>query len=159
MTTSKQYSKYLIVDGHRVTLQIHDTPGYCDFDRWRPLAYPNTDVFVLCFSFSLPSSVANLKQVWVSEVKQFGPNVPMILVGAKSDIKKEENENYILLESKNVDDIATYETGLKLSKEIEAEKYVECSALTGEGVQEVFEESIRVVLARRPREKNGCAVS
>ena len=37
-------------------LSIWDTAGQEDYDRLRPLSYPQTDVFLICFSVVSPSS-------------------------------------------------------------------------------------------------------
>lgn len=37
-------------------------PGQEDYDRLRPLSYPQTDVFLVCFSVVSPSSFENVKE-------------------------------------------------------------------------------------------------
>merc|ERR1711916_413852 len=43
-------------DGRPVTLGLWDTAGQEDYDRLRPLSYPQTDVFLICFAVGSPSS-------------------------------------------------------------------------------------------------------
>ena len=40
---------------------LFDTAGQEEYDRLRPLAYPETDVFLVCFSVTLPDSLDNVK--------------------------------------------------------------------------------------------------
>lgn len=51
------------------TLGLFDTAGQEDYDRLRPLSYPQTDVFLICFSVNSPASFENVKvcssAVWV----------------------------------------------------------------------------------------------
>ena len=71
------------VDGKQVELALWDTAGQEDYDRLRPLSYPNTDVILMCFSIDSPDSLENIPEKWTPEVKHFCPNVPIILVGNK----------------------------------------------------------------------------
>ena len=50
------FSANLIVDERQVNLGLWDTAAQEDYDRLRPLAYPQTDVFLVCFSVVDPSS-------------------------------------------------------------------------------------------------------
>ena len=65
-----------------------DTAGQEDYDRLRPLSYPDTDVILMCFSIDSPDSLENIPEKWTPEVKHFCPNVPIILVGNKKVRKK-----------------------------------------------------------------------
>jgi len=37
------------------------TTGQEDYDRLRPLSYPQTDVFLVCFALDNPSSLENVR--------------------------------------------------------------------------------------------------
>lgn len=45
-----------------------DTAGQEDYDRLRPLSYPDTDVILMCFSIDSPDSLENIPEKWTPEV-------------------------------------------------------------------------------------------
>lgn len=71
----------MVVDGVQVSLGLWDTAGQEDYDRLRPLSYPQTDVFLICFSVASPSSFENVTSKWYPEIKHHCPDAPIILVG------------------------------------------------------------------------------
>lgn len=54
-----------------------------DYDRLRPLSYPMTDVFLICFSVVNPASFQNVREEWVPELQEYAPNVPYLLIGTQ----------------------------------------------------------------------------
>ena len=46
------YVSDVIFYGHSVRFDLKDTSGQDDYDRIRPLSYPQTDVFLICFSLA-----------------------------------------------------------------------------------------------------------
>lgn len=77
------------VDGQPLNVQLCDTAGQDDFDPLRSLCYPETDVFLVCFSVVCPSSYHSVASRWINEVRKYCPNAPIILV-------RFEFYNYIL---------------------------------------------------------------
>merc|ERR1712183_262465 len=84
----------------------------------------------------------------MGEVSHHCPNTPTILVGTKLDLR-EDKEHLKKLSEKNMQPL-TYPQGLQMAKEINAVKYLECSALTQRGLKTVFDEAIRAVLCPVP---------
>ncbi|XP_052327858.1 ras-related C3 botulinum toxin substrate 3-like isoform X1 [Oncorhynchus keta] len=164
-TVFDNYSANVMVDGKPVNLGLWDTAGQEDYDRLRPLSYPQTvthtqllthylsDVFLICFSLVSPASFENVRAKWYPEVRHHCPNTPIILVGTKLDLR-DDKDTTERLRDKKLSPI-TYPQGLAMAREIGAVKYLECSALTQRGLKTVFDEAIRAVLCPPPVKKRG----
>ncbi|KAL1244787.1 Ras-related C3 botulinum toxin substrate [Trichinella spiralis] len=137
-TVFDNYSANVMVDGKPINLGLWDTAGQEDYDRLRPLSYPQTDVFLICFSLVNPASFENVRAKWFPEVSHHCPNTPIILVGTKLDLR-EEQDTIEKLRERRLQPIV-HQQGLAMAKEIGSVKYVECSALTQKGVKNVFDE-------------------
>jgi Ras-related C3 botulinum toxin substrate 1 len=82
-TMFDNYSANIMVDGVSVSLGLWDTTGQEAYDRLRPLNYPDTNVFLLCFALDDRTSFDNVKNKWYPELQQYAPSVPIVLVGTK----------------------------------------------------------------------------
>ena len=112
--------------------------GQEDYDRLRPLSYPQTDVFLVCFSVTSPASFENVKEKWFPEVHHHCPGVPCLIVGTQIDLRDDSQVIEKLARQKQRP--VTSELGERLARELGAVKYVECSALTQKGLKNVFDE-------------------
>ena len=56
------YAVTVMIGGEPYTLGLFDTAGQEDYDRLRPLSYPQTDVFLVCFSVVNPASFENIRE-------------------------------------------------------------------------------------------------
>ncbi|XP_038639425.1 ras-related C3 botulinum toxin substrate 1-like [Scyliorhinus canicula] len=143
-TVFDNYSTNVTVDGQAVNLGLWDTAGQEDYDKLRPLSYPQTDVFVICFSLVSPASFQNVRAKWHPEVKRHCPNSPIILVGTKLDLR-DDKETIEKLKKKNQAPISREEAEL-MAKEIGSVKYIESSAFKQKGLKAIFDEAIRAVI-------------
>ena len=78
------YAVTVMIGGEPYTLGLFDTAGQEDYDRLRPLSYPNTDILMVCFSIDSPDSLTNVEDLWKPELDLFCQKVPIILVGKLS---------------------------------------------------------------------------
>ncbi|PRP76942.1 hypothetical protein PROFUN_06220 [Planoprotostelium fungivorum] len=126
-----------ILNRHRLTCKS----GQEDYETIRTTTcFPNTHVFVLCFSVVHPDSFQN----WLEELRRTCPNTPYILVGTKTDMR-DDPEVIRKLNEKGKEPI-TSKVGKKRAKEIKAEAYIECSAKDLSSVNNVFVQAIHVVM-------------
>ena len=87
------------MDGKRVELALWDTAGQEDYDRLRPLSYPDSHVILICFAVDSPDSLDNVQEKWISEVNHFCPGLPIILVGCKKDLRYDQKTQQDLAKS------------------------------------------------------------
>lgn len=135
---------------------LWDTAGQEDYELLRPLSYPNTDVLLLCFAVDNRDSYENIFQKWVPEVRHFCPKAPLLLVGTKADLRA----GSVDAQKKGAKMVIPCSDGSKLAKSIDAVGYVECSAKTREGIQEVFETAARAAIGHTRQRRRGlvCAL-
>jgi len=135
------FNARVLVDGKLANLDLWDTPGADDYDRLRPLSYPQTDIFIIS-----PSTYINAKDKWLPRIRLHAPNIPILLVGLKTDLRDD------ILES-DLAQAKTARQGKKLARSMGC-LYRECSAITQDGLKEVFDTSIRLVRESKTNPRN-----
>ncbi|CEP18046.1 hypothetical protein [Parasitella parasitica] len=144
--------KDVIVDSETVVAELWDTAGQEDFDRLRTLSYPDSDVVLIAFSVDVPESLENITEKWMPEVKRYCPDLPFLLVGCKTDLRQDQ-KTIQELEKQSLKPITTYQ-GKEAAAKVGAYMYVECSAKTEKGVDEVFISAIRSTM----KKSSGCSI-
>lgn len=135
-TVFENYVTDCRVDGIKVILALWDTAGQEEYERLRPFSYSKADIIVIGFALNDRESLENARSKWAEEVLRYCPQAPIVLVGLKKDLKANEDPN----------NIVTRQEAENVAMVIGAKKYMECSALTGEGVDDVFEVATRTSL-------------
>ncbi|KAB1251345.1 Rho-related GTP-binding protein RhoD [Camelus dromedarius] len=148
-TVFERLSVNLQMKGKPVHLQIWDTAGQVDYDRLRPLFYPDASVLLLCFDVTNPYSFDNVSNRWYPEVNHFCKEVPIIVVGCKTDLRKDKS--LVKKLRKNRLEPVTYHRGQEMARAVGAVAYLECSALLQENIHAVFQEAAEVALSSRSR--------
>jgi Ras-related C3 botulinum toxin substrate 1 len=149
-TVFDNYSTNVMVDGKPVSLMLWDTAGQDDYDRLRPMTYPETDAFILCYSVVSQSSADNVMNKWVPELRFHCPDTPIILVGTKLDMINDDRvEADMKAKNPNFKFISKLE-GDAIAKQIGAAGHIQCSSLTQENLQSMFQATIRAALKPVP---------
>ncbi|KAB8077939.1 GTP-binding protein rhoC [Aspergillus leporis] len=130
--------------GKTVELALWDTAGQEEYDRLRPLSYPETDLLFVCFAIDCPASLENVVDKWYPEVLHFCPTTPIILVGLKSDLRNKRT-CIELLKTQGLTPV-TPEQGEAVARRMNA-SYVECSSKEMRGVDGVFEMAVDTVVS------------
>ncbi|TEB22638.1 signal transducer [Coprinellus micaceus] len=135
-TVFENYVTQVQFEGRLVDLALWDTAGQEEYDRLRPLSYPESDVILIVFSIDFPTSLANVQDKWHISAK----TRRLILVGTKTDLRQDEQTRRML--GAQGQSPITPDQGSAVAREIGA-KYVECSAKTGTNVHDVFNLALR----------------
>ncbi|KAI1424784.1 P-loop containing nucleoside triphosphate hydrolase protein [Xylaria sp. FL1777] len=108
-------------------LEFYDTayPG-----DWRLL---EPDLVLICYDISQRLSLINMERVWIKEIRstfRASDRIPLMVAGLKRDLRSETDPNGIIYP----------EEGYKVSQGMRADRYIECSAVTGELLKLAFED-------------------
>jgi small GTP-binding protein len=114
--------------------EIWDTNCQEEYDRLRPLSYPEANLVFICFKVTNIKSFENVKKKWLEEIRFHLNDIPIVLVGLQIDWRDDED----CIKKLNGVPPISYEQGLNLSKEIDSLCYCENSAKKRTGLEETF---------------------
>lgn len=160
----------------KLDLIIIDTPGRKDYRPIRACTYKKVDLILLVFALDEPETLDQACNYWIGEINEFlNPDIPIILVGTKQDIRDEICTTICHCElctqsfryscwnvnsAGSVDEhlledtaIVTYEQGREAADKIGADAYIETSAKYRIGIRDVFEKGSNVALKRYRRKR------
>ncbi|ORY87032.1 signal transducer [Protomyces lactucae-debilis] len=143
-TVFETYVQELQVGNRHVSLSLWDTAGQEEYDRLRPLSYPETNIILVCFAIDCPPSLENIVDKWYPEVRHFCPRTPLLLVGLKSDLRQNRNAQE-LLRAQGLSPV-TFQQASAVAERMGAQ-YMECSSKENQGVAEVFELAVDMALS------------
>uniref|UniRef100_A0A8C3EYW5 Ras homolog family member D n=1 Tax=Chrysemys picta bellii TaxID=8478 RepID=A0A8C3EYW5_CHRPI len=100
---------------------------------------------------------------WYPEVNHFCKGVPIVLVGCKTDLRKDK----VLLRRLHKDQLEpiTYHKAEAMAREVHAVTYLECSAKYQENITDIFTEASSAALSamqksqRKRKPKRNCLLS
>ncbi|KAI2611107.1 P-loop containing nucleoside triphosphate hydrolase protein [Hypoxylon fragiforme] len=133
--------------GYRI--EFYDTSSPED---WRLL---EPDLILICYDISQRSSLVNMQRLWIKQVHatfQASDRIPLIVVGLKRDLRSESDPNGIIYPQE----------AYNVSQEMRVDKYVECSAVTGELLKLAFEEicdvAVKTATPDGGQTEGGCVI-
>ncbi|KAI1656604.1 P-loop containing nucleoside triphosphate hydrolase protein [Daldinia decipiens] len=130
-------------------LEFYDTSSPED---WRLL---EPDLVLICYDISQRLSLINMQRIWIKQVHanfRTSDHLPIIVVGLKRDLRSETDPNGIIYPQE----------GHNVSQEMRVDKYVECSAVTGELLKLAFEEicntAVKTIVTDGGQSEGGCLI-
>ncbi|XP_051971831.1 rho-related GTP-binding protein RhoF [Xyrauchen texanus] len=148
----EKYVTTVSYGGKDIQLNLYDTAGQEDYDRLRPLSYQDVNLVIICYDVTNPTSFENVTIKWFPEVRHFCKDAPIVLIGCKTDLRKDK-ERTRKLKALDLAPI-TYLQGEETQKQMNAEIYLECSAKYRENVEDIFRETTKRALAARSKAKH-----
>lgn len=127
------------VNNKLIELTFWDIAGIDD-NRIESLAYPNTDIFLLCYSVDSESSFENLTKKYLKNVKFLCKNPKFILVGAKNDLKHSVSKN----------------NAISFAESLKAD-FIECSSKDNNGINEIFDKIMIITLKEIENRRGFCS--
>ncbi|KAK4512511.1 uncharacterized protein ATC70_003212 [Mucor velutinosus] len=144
------FENYIAIINHEsgksIELSLWDTAGQEEYDRLRPLCYPETDVILACFAIDQIQSFENVKDRWIPEMDHFLFNTPRLLVGTKSDLRSSSKRIAEL--STNGQQLISIEQAEELARKINTQ-YIECSAKNNTNITKVIHDATGLILNNR----------
>ncbi|OAF66552.1 GTP-binding protein RHO3 [Intoshia linei] len=139
-----------------VQLSLWDTAGQEDYDRLRPLSYPETDVALGVFAIDSSDSYNNIEDKWAIELNHFCKESKKVLCALKVDLREDE-EIINMLSLINQKPLEFSHTKEMCSK-VNFDTFRECSAKTRIGVNDLFNEIARLSLLHVKKPKFKCII-
>jgi GTPase SAR1 family protein len=97
----------------------------------------------LCYSIDLPNSLTNVVDRWVPELRYYCPQLPIILVGTKKDLRNDAI-TCRRLKLQGESRACRTEDGQTIAQKIRSAFFFECSCKTFENINEIFETAAKL---------------
>eukprot|EP01100_Stratorugosa_tubuloviscum_P000120 TRINITY_DN1027_c0_g1_i1.p1 TRINITY_DN1027_c0_g1~~TRINITY_DN1027_c0_g1_i1.p1 ORF type:complete len:271 (-),score=131.41 TRINITY_DN1027_c0_g1_i1:62-874(-) len=131
-----------IFQNQPITIQLCDTSAQDDPERRRLNYYNGANSFIVMYSVTSQYSLQNACELWVTELRRFAPEIPLILVGNKADLRKDSDVQQRL--SERGLSMVTKEQGRSAAKKVGATIWLECSAKNQKNLTKLIEAVIKI---------------
>ena len=161
-TVFDNYQAMIMHNKKPLSVAFWDTAGQEDYDRLRHLSYPNTDVFLVCYSVTSQTSVNNIVDKWLPELRHYIPDATVLAVGTKADIRK--TPEVVQKLERRGHKLVNFEATKRKLEAAGVSEVMECSAKTQDGLADVVGKALDMVMSkrhakpRRPRRRQVCAI-
>jgi len=135
-TVFDNYHANVMISGKVYNLALFDTTTEEDYDILRPLSYPQTDIFLVCFSVLKRKTFESVESKWVPEISRHCPDSPFLLVGLDVDLRDDQDKEKVV----------SFRMGVEAAKNLGAVRYLECSARVPKLLKNVFEQAAFIAL-------------
>ena len=115
-TVFENYNTSLTVRDKTYAVMLWDTGGQEAFDRLRLLNYQNADVIAVCYDVGRYSSFENVLMHWIPEVNSCCPNIPVVLVACKTDLRTEADDQSNINNSNEIEIASQSNTIISLAE-------------------------------------------
>ncbi|KAL3873225.1 hypothetical protein ACJMK2_036365 [Sinanodonta woodiana] len=148
-TVFDNFASSHLITGDRYTIKMFDTAGQQDYEGLRVLTYKESEVIVVCYCVVDRDSFCSVQDYWLPEIKKHlgsANKKPIILVATQVDLRNTTDCD--------MDTSVSTLEGERLAKDIRAEKFIECSAVTKVSVPELFQNVIMCAVNQRKMKSN-----
>lgn len=119
------------LNGEEILINLFDCSSDEEHSAIREFAYKDSNVFILCYSVVDRSSLNNVRDKWIPEIRKFlGKKVKMILVGTQTDVR-----DSVCLDQ---DPPVSKAEGSNFAREVGADYFMECSFSSPNSFCDIF---------------------
>ena len=119
------------LNGEEILINLFDCSSDEEHSAIREFAYKDSNVFILCYSVVDRSSLNNVRDKWIPEIRKFlGKKVKMILVGTQTDVR-----DSVCLDQ---DTPVSKAEGSNFARAVGADYFMECSFSSTNSFRDIF---------------------
>lgn len=119
-----------------------------ELDSVKERVYPDTDVFLICYSCDSKTSLNNIISTVIDETIKNHPNSVFVLAGTKVDLYDRKDKSHV-----------SFSDGEKVKRKYGAKAHIRCSAKYPINTREVFQQCLAAGYEKKYGREDLCSVS
>lgn len=128
-------------------ISLWDTSGSEEFDKLRPLFYPRTNAFIVCYDICDFSSFDSIITKWIYEIESHCPGLPLFFVGINGE-KLDDFDEIEKIKMKG-QKIVSSEFAHKVNLELKGDGVFECNLENGKNIIEIYDSIISEIFSKK----------